>query len=239
MKKIAVLMIVLALIGLQNVYAGLTYEVGFVTSYVWRGFDMYPKNKPAIQPSITYQVGKSGFSINMWASFAMSDREELKELEEIDFTLNYDFQLSENVALSVGMINYGFYWIDDYTFKDGNTQEFYVTAGLPKMIFNPSISVYLDINLGDGLYIALSGGHSFKLSEKTNLELSATLGYNGKQWMDESGISDLNFSAALPLTVGKFSIAPSINYTHVFLEPLYREGDKKEKLWAAVTIGIN
>jgi uncharacterized protein (TIGR02001 family) len=240
-KKIFIL-ILLTIFVVPGLYADFSYEVGFVSSYVWRGFDLYPKNKPAIQPSITYTFGKSGFSVNVWYSYILADRDQYKDLEEIDFTFNYDFSLSENVSFSVGMINYSFLWTPGYTFKDGNTQEFYAVLGFPKVFLGPSVSVYYDINLGDGFYITLSGGHSFSLSDKTALELGATLGYNGGQYLnddDETGISDLTLSASLPFTIGKVGITPTINYTHVFLEPLYREGDKKGKLWFALNIAFN
>jgi uncharacterized protein (TIGR02001 family) len=241
MKKISILILILLTvsIGSLDLHAGFSYEVGFVSSFVWRGMDLYPKNKPALQPSITYTFGDSGISISMFASYTLTDRNELRELEEIDFTFNYDFQISENISFSVGMTNYGWYYIPDYTFKDGNTQEFYAILGFPRFFLGPSFSVYYDINLGDGLYALFSLGHTFKLSGKTHMEISASLGYNRKQWIDESGISDLNLSAAIPFSVGKLSITPSIHYTHVFLESLYREGNKKEKLWFAVLIGIN
>lgn len=241
MKKISVLILVslVAFIGSTNLHAGFSYEVGFVSSFVWRGMDLYPKNKPALQPSITYTCGDSGFSINMFASYTLTDRNELRELEEIDFTFNYDFQISENISLSVGMTNYGWYYIPDYTFKEGNTQEFYAILGFPRVFLGPSFSVYYDINLGDGLYASFSVGHAFKLSKKVNMEIGASLGYNRKQWIDESGISDLNLSAAIPFSAGKLSITPSFNYTHVYLESLYREGNKKDKLWFAVIIGVD
>ncbi len=240
MKKISVLILVslVAFIGSLNLHAGFSYEVGFVSSFVWRGSDVYNK-RSAFQPSITYTFGDSGISINLWASYVLTNRDEYKEFDELDFTFNYDFQISENVLLSVGMINYGYYYIPHYTCKNGNTQEFYAILGFPRVFLGPSFSVFYDINLGDGLYALFSVGHTFKLSGKTNMEISASLGYNRKQWINESGISDLILSAAIPFSVGKLSVTPSFNYTHVYLESLYREGDKKDKLWFAVIIGIN
>jgi hypothetical protein len=241
MKKVSrlILILLIVFIGSPDLHAGFSYEVGFVSSFVWRGMDQYPKNKPALQPSITYTFGDSGISINLWASYVLTNRDEYKEFDELDFTFNYDFHISENVILSAGIINYGYYYIPHYTCKAGNTQEFYVILGFPRFFLGPSFSVYYDINLGDGLYGLFSLGHTLKLSGKINMEINASLGYNRKQWIDESGISDFNLSAAIPFSIGRLSIASSINYTHVYLESLYREGDKKDKLWFAVLIGIN
>lgn len=239
MKKIIILILLLTFVGAGSLFAQFSHEVDFVSSYVWRGWDLFPKNKPAIQPSITYTFGKSGFSVNVWASLNLTDRAELKNLDEIDLTLNYDFAVSENINFSVGFINYGFLWTYDYTFKDACTQEFYAVVGFPKMFLGPTLTVYYDINLGDGMYVELAGAHRFKMSENAALELGAALGYNGGQWTDETGISDLTLSAALPFTIGKVGVTPGFNYTRVFIEDYYRPGDKKDKIWFSINFALD
>jgi len=238
MRRRVVFLFLGVLICTFTVHADFSFECDVVSTFMWRGWDLYD-NRPALQPSVTYAFGNSGLSVNVWASFILKDRDVDKELDEVDFTVNYDFQVSENLSLSVGMINYGYYFVHDYSFKDGNTQEFYITAGLPRFILGPAVSVYYDINLGKGLYVELSVGHPFTLTEKLNLELGASLGYNSKLYIDESGISDLNISASLPFSTGRLRIAPSVNYTHVYLEPLYYEDGKKDRFWFGVNIGIN
>ncbi|MCP4146985.1 MAG: hypothetical protein GY757_04465 [bacterium] len=238
MKKIALLILLIALVGVQGVHAGFSYEMDIASSYVWRGFDLFSKNVPAIQPSVTYTFGESGFSLNLWGCFVLTDRNTERQNEEIDITLNYDFQLSENLALSVGMINYGLYWVPHYTFKTANTQEIYATLGFPRVMLGPSFSVYFDINQGKGFYIEAAAGHSFEFSHNVKLDLSASLGYNSKLFIEESGISDLNIAAAFPFALGKCSITPSLNFTHVFLEELYRAEEKKEKIWVAINFGF-
>ncbi len=240
MKKFIISMIVASvfLLGCLPLAAGFDVEVAYVSSYVWRGMDLYPKGTPALQPSITYTAGKSGFSVNLFASYVLSERDKHKDLEELTFTFNYDFALSENISLSVGMTNYGYYYIPNYTFKDGNTQEFYAVLGFPNIFLGPALSVFYDINLGDGVYISLAGAHTFNFSKTLALTLDFSIGYNGEQWIEESGISDVNVSASIPFKLGKITIIPAFYYTHVFLESLYREGDKKDKAWFGVTMAI-
>lgn len=238
MRRRVIFLLLGVLICTLNVHAGFSFEFDVVSAFMWRGDDLYD-NRPAFQPSVTYAFGDSGLSVNVWASFVLTDRGEYKTFDEVDFTVNYDFQVSENVSLSVGMMNYGFYFINDYSFKEGNTQEFYITAGLPRFFLGPSLSVYYDINLAKGLYVELSVGQPLTLTEKLNLELGASLGYNSKLYIDESGISDLNISASLPFSTGRLSIRPSVNYTHVYLEPLYYEEGNKDKFWFGVHVGIN
>lgn len=239
MRKLSILSLLVVFIGSLNLHAGFSYELGFVSGYVWRGMDNLPKNKPAVQPSITYTFGESGLSVNLWASFSMVERKKLKKEDEIDITVNYDFQISENLSLSMGMINYTFYNIPGYTFKRGNTQEFYMMLGFPRMFLGPSVSVFYDINLADGWYALASVGQTLTFSEKTSLEVSASLAYNGKLYIHESGISDLHLSAALPISMRAFTITPSIHYNRAYLESLYREGNKKGKFWVGIIMAID
>ncbi len=238
MRKRLVFLLLGVLIGTLGLHAGFSFECDVVSAYMWRGFDLFD-TRPAFQPSVTYAFGDSGLSVNVWGSFVLSDRDEYKEFDEVDFTVNYDFQVSENVSLSVGMINYAFYFIPDYSFKDGNTQEFYITAGFPRVFLGPSFSVYYDINLAKGLYVELAVGKGITLSERLKLEFGASLGYNSKLYTDESGISDLNISVSLPFSTDRFTFTPSVNYVHVFLDSLYHYEWKRDKFWVGVNIGIN
>lgn len=238
MRKQVIFLLLGLLIGTFNGHAGFRFEFDIASTFMWRGFDLY-ENRPAFQPSVTYAFGDSGLSVNVWASFILEDRDIDKELDEVDFTVNYDFQVSENVSLSVGMINYGYYFLPDYSFKNGNTQELYITAGLPRFILGPVLSVYYDFNLGKGWYVELSVGRAIALTEKLNLEIGASLGYNSKLYIDDSGISDLNVSASLPFSVGRLKITPSVNYTHVYLEPLYYEEGKKDRFWFGANFAID
>lgn len=212
-------------------------EVNFVSTYVWRGFTQYDNNVFAIQPSLTYHFGKSGFSLNLFTSYALKDRNLYKQNEEIDFSLMYDFKPFENLYLSIGITNYGYYYINNYSFKKGNSQEVFVSASLPYIIFTPTISLYYDFNLGNGLYIQLSGNHTIELNRVLSLDISLTLGYNSGQWVDSHGLSDANIIIGLPLNYKNTSITPYVAYTHVFLEPV--SPDSLDKFWAGFSISLN
>ena len=76
MKKLVIIFI-LALAVISNLNAELTFQLDFASRYIWRGFDVFSPDKPAIQSSITWDVVNSGFSINVWGSFALADRDRL------------------------------------------------------------------------------------------------------------------------------------------------------------------
>ncbi len=196
---------------------GFSFQADFVSRYIWRGFDLNPTKKPVIQPQVTYAFGDSGFAVNLFLNFSFED----KNTNEVDFTFSYDFKTGEDFALTVGFTNYAWPYIKDFDFKDHTTQEFFVTAGFPKLPLSPTISVYYDINLGDGLYAELGIGHSVELSKNLTADLSGSLGYNAGQWLPDganTGFSDLNLGAALPIKTGKFTVTPYATYTFVFLD---------------------
>lgn len=238
MKKPVLIIVVLLLVFTGVQFGQLSFEVGFFSNYEWRGMDFYAKNTSAVQPSLTYTFKDPGFSINLFASYSLEDRDKHKANEELDITFTYEFSPSHGLNMSVGMINYGFYYTSPYSFKDGNTQEFFITAQFSKVFLAPSLSIYYDVNLGKGLYAELGASHTVKLSQKTGLALSVLLAYNSELFIEESGISHINFSASIPFKTGSLSITPVISYTHVFLESLYRENEKKNKFYAGVTFGI-
>lgn len=211
---------------------GFSYQVDFNSRYIWRGWDLNPVHKPVVQPSVTYAFGDSGLAFNVWFNFSFED----KDLNEIDFTASYDFKTSENFSLSAGFINYGWWFVDDFKFKDHTSQEIYVTAGLPNVFFAPHVSVYYDFTLGDGLYADVAVSHSVKLGEKISADLSASLGYNAGQWLPEgvNGFSDLNFGIAVPFKAGKFTITPSAAYTIVLLDEI--DGDNH--LWFGISVSF-
>ena len=212
--------------------ADVNYGLDVSSRYIWRGFDLNPNNKPVLQPSVTFTPGNSGFSVNLWGSYAFEN----KELNELDITVSYDFRSLKQVSLSVGFIHYGWYFTEDFKFGDHTTQELYVTAGLPKVFLNPTLSLYYDINNGDGWYASLGIGHGVKLSESMSLDLAAALGYNGGQWIEESGFSNLDFKASLPFKLGDVSVSPFLGVTVILMDEVNPGMDNE--IFVGVSLGL-
>ncbi|HEX7928468.1 MAG TPA: hypothetical protein VF678_12815 [bacterium] len=135
----------------------MTYGVDIVSDYVVRGVDQYkgafafhekddgPLNvSPAIQPSFTL-FGGNGISLNVWMSFAVSDRSPdndkgfagLSKLDELDYTLAYDWS-NKLGAFTAGIIAYTYIYDD----KSGTvTQpEYFLKWAMP---YGKSVSPYL------------------------------------------------------------------------------------------------
>ena len=189
-------------------------SLDFKTRYIWRGFDLNPNNKPVLQPSVTFGLGDSGFALNFWGSFSFEN----KSVNETDITLSYEFSQMKNLSLSVGFIHYGWYFVDDFKFKDNTTQEIYVTAGLPEVPFNPTLTLYYDFNNGDGVYLVLGISRGLKLTENVSLDLSAALGYNGGMWVEESGFSDLDLLASIPFKIDKLSFSAYLGAVFILMD---------------------
>jgi hypothetical protein len=212
--------------------AQISFQIDTMSRYIWRGFDLFAPHNAAFQPSVTYGFGDSGFSANIWTSFALGDRRIYRFDDEIDLTLTYAFKTPESYSLSVGLIHYGWYFDRVFSFKNSTTQELFISAGLPKTFLQPTVSVYYDVNMGSGLYASLKIGQTFSLSEKLPLNINASLGFNSRQWISTSGFSDLTIGAALPVRLGALTIAPLVNYTFVFL----REVNPENEFWFGLSL---
>ncbi|MCX6561238.1 MAG: hypothetical protein NTZ26_12090 [Candidatus Aminicenantes bacterium] len=82
--------------------AQLSAQADLVSRYIWRGFDLFSPNNGAFQPSLTYAFGGSGFSANIWISFALGDRALYRADDETDLTVTYAFKTPESLALAAG-----------------------------------------------------------------------------------------------------------------------------------------
>lgn len=241
MKRFALTLVLFVFLAVnlksEDSSGGFSYQLDLTSRFIFRGIDLLSDNNPAIQPSITYVFGDSGFSLNVFGSFALSERYKCKYLDEIDLTLAYAFKTPETYSLVVGFTNYGFWFSQAQKLKDKTTQEFFVEAGLPGVLFSPKLTAYYDVNLGDGLYLELTGSHEIALNKNISLNLNTTLGYNAGQWIPEgakTGFSDLTIGAAVPFRAGKITLSPFVNYTFVFLDAIDLE--LENEFWFGISM---
>ncbi len=226
--KRSVLLLLTCLAGAALTLSGaVSGQVDLVSRYIWRGFDLLPDDHAAIQPSLTFDLGKSRFSLGVWSSFALAHREVFKHSDEIDVTLSYSFKVSEGWELAAGFTNYCYWFADDFKFKDNLSQEIYATAARTDLPLSPQLSVYYDFNLGSGLYVTLGGSHELKVSEKVAVELGGLIGFNSRQYIDTTGFTDIDFYAKVPLAAGKLTLTPSLNV----MIPLLDEVNEDTEIW--------
>ena len=207
-------------------------QVDLVSRYVWRGFDLLPDNHAAIQPSITFDLGESGFSLNIWSSFALAQRGTFKYSDEIDVTILYSFKMPEGWELTAGFIHYGYWFADDFKFKANTSQEVYAAAARTDLPLSPTLSVYYDVNLGSGLYVTLGGSHELKVNEKMSLEAGGLIGFNSRQYIDKTGFSDIGLYVKVPLSLGRLTLTPALNV----MIPLLDEVNEDAELWFGFSV---
>jgi len=232
-KPIILLLLIFSFFSIQS-YARLSYQLELPSRYIWRGFDLYPENNPAIQPSLTYTMGESGLSLNLWMGFALKERSKLKYFDEIDLTLTYTFMKVNNIEISTGFTHYGFYFAKNFSFKKSTSQEVFISAALPDSPFSPGLTVFYDFNLGSGLYINLEGSRTIRISKKQDSILSASLGFNSRQYIDQTGLSDLSFKYTVPVSLKKIIISP---YCSISI-PLMKTVNPKTEWWFGVIIAL-
>jgi len=227
MKKIIFLLLAClagASLALPGAVSG---QVDLVSRYIWRGFDLLPDNRPALQPSLNIDLGKSGFSLGVWGSFALAKWDEYKGANEIDLTLAYTFKTSEKWEVTAGFTHYGYWFAEDFSFKDATSQEVYATVARTDLLLSPTLSVYYDLNLGSGLYVTIGGSHELKVNDKVSVEMGGLIGFNSRQYIDRTGFSDIDLYAKVPLTLGRLTLTPSLNV----MIPLLDEVNEDTEIW--------
>lgn len=202
-------------------------QVDWVSRYIWRGFDLLPDNHSAIQPSLTVDLGRSGLAFNVWGSFALAQRGTFKYSDEIDLTLSYEFDLPEGWELAAGVMLYGYWFAADFRFKDATSPEFFAVLTRTGLPLSPCLSVYWDLNLGSGLYVTLGGGQELKLSDRISMEMGGLIGFNGRQYIDKTGFSDIDLYVRTPLSLGRVTLTPSFNV----MVPLLAEVNEEVEFW--------
>jgi hypothetical protein len=231
-KKMALLLLAcLAGAALPGAVSG---QVDLVSRFIWRGFDLLPDNHAAIQPELTVDLGASGFSLNVWSSFALSGRGVLQNADEIDVTFSYSWKMAHGWEATGGFIGYGYWFADGFSFRENTTLEVYASVAGTDLPLAPTLAVYYDLNLGKGFYISLSGSHELKVTETVSVEVGGLIGFNGKQYIERSGFSDIDLYARVPLTVGRMTLTPSLNV----MIPLLNEVNEDTEFWFGLAAGI-
>lgn len=207
-----------------------SYTLEFYNRYIWRGFDLNPDNKFVVQPSIDFTFGDSPWSVNLWYNYSNENH----ELNEIDLTINYLLTSNENIEITIGSVLFGWYWAKDFNTENNTTIENYITFNWKNVELNPELSIYHDCKNGNGLYANLAFSKEFKLSKKQNMEISTSIGYNQKQWINKSGLSDANLKLSVPLNDGK--ITPFFAVTWPLLKEINPEVARE--YWMGVSLSF-
>jgi len=208
--------------GAANRTISTRLDAAYVSRYVWRGIPQ--TSSGAVQPSLTF-AHSGGLSYNFWASYDLDK----SDFTEHDHTLNYSWSAGR-ATMNAGYIYYAF---PNTSYL--STSEVYASACFGGAL-SPTISVNCDIDEAEGFYAGLSASHAWPIAiarARTPLSLSAKLSFSSasynKYWFgkDESTISDLYVSAAIPTAVSDCAtLTPSLSYYTII------DGDLRDGLSA-------
>lgn len=219
--------LLLVLILAYPIYAQLEMGIEYTSSYIWRGFDLNPREKPILTPWFVYNLGQTGLYLETCGIFSFQD----KEVNEFDFTLAYTYSGFKQIQLTGGIIHYGWYFAEDFQFQYDTSHEIFVQAKIIDLPITPTLNLYYDFTNGDGFYAELEAEFGFLIWKEFGVNAYGSLGYNGGQWLPKDagpGFSDLNLKINFPLSIGRLQINPFIQETFVLLEAI---GRKSYFLW--------
>jgi hypothetical protein len=232
MKRFILLLIACLIVAALRLPGAVSGQVDLVSRYIWRGFDLLPENHAAIQPFLAMDLGNSGLNISVWSSFALAKWEEYKGANEINLTLAYTFRTPEKWEVSAGFTHYGYWFAEDFTFKDNTSREIFASIARTDLPLSPQLSVYYDLNLGSGLYLSLGGSQELKLNEKMIIEIGGLIGFNSRQYIVRTGFSNIDLYAKVPLTLGKLTLTPALNV----MIPLLTEVNEYTEIWFGFSV---
>jgi hypothetical protein len=137
-----------------------SFNVTYLSTYVWRGFDMYPNNRGAMQASVDVDLYETGFGIGLLWSRAFGSG--FENAEELDLTLSYGNNIFEGESFAT---DYRFGWVY-YNLPDtpprlGHMQELFASLSWPELCpfgVVPSYTIALMWPSGSNSTLAVDGG---------------------------------------------------------------------------------
>lgn len=196
-------------------------SIGVFTDYLWRGIKL--SDGWVVQPSVGIKY--KGFGAQLWANWD----DDPSDLTETDAMINYTVNI-DKFTFSLGYIYYS--WEFDggrpALFFPKDTHELFVSAGYESMMFQPRVTLFADLDDGEGGYLQLSVGHtidmardfpSFSLPKNTTVSFGALMGINFDNELVGGGDDYANFHNAelsvglrMPVTTA-LTLEPKVAYS--------------------------
>ncbi len=194
-----------------------------VNRYIWRGLDLL-EHAPAFQPYVTWYAGNTGFSANVWYSWALTKRDEavIRRNDEIDLSASY-VKTFGAVQTTLGMIYVNYYVQKAVPTNVNTAYEGIFGAALPNVPLAPSLIWNHSFNPdAKGEYVTLGLTYAQPVGGlPTPLVFNEMTGYSTQGWFvddngnQKRGISDANLAVSEDVPWGSVTVTPSVavNYT--------------------------
>lgn len=215
-------------------------DLGLNSRYMFWGLTL--SNRPVVQPDVyltyagftagvwgNFDVTKDGDPGDLTSGGARSGN------TEVDYWAEYNRAVGPN-ALKLGVIRWTYSQKNTGTLApyatrtnfpqltdngpDINSTEIYGAVTLPEVPLSPNLTLYYDADIYKGWFGWVSGTQPVPVGKKS-LNLGALMGFTWGETNTTSnqiplyaseGITHLDFSAGLPLTVGALSITPNAHF---------------------------
>lgn len=204
MNRLNRTIVLVALLGVAGVaQAQFSSTVTAVSDYDFRGVSLSAKD-PALQASLDYAFGETGFSVGAWAS-NIDYGSDVDGTLEVDLYAGYEASVNDDLSWNAGLV-----W---YTYPGSDN-----TATKSKISSYPELSVGIDwkglglkqwyaIDYGgsndDALYT--EANYTFGLPQNFSLTLHA--GYSYGDAFDAFDGEYLDYGVTVGVDVGRFSLA--------------------------------
>jgi len=201
MKKKAILLTVVILLSAGTLAQAqgelsATYEISYLSRYIWRGIDVYDDSHSAFQPA-TLDVDLFGTGLGVKVFWSRASGSGFENVEEMDLTLYYNNDIYEDEIYAT---NYSFGWTyygyPDEPRSERDFQEFFASLSWPKICPAGIVPSYTVVcmwpsegesarNANGGWLHILGLGYDLTVPElvpeipEQVLHLSADLVYNG------------------------------------------------------------
>jgi Bacterial protein of unknown function (Gcw_chp) len=230
------------------------WDAAAFSSYVWRGLSL--TNKPVLQPDLylTIPVGGASLTAGGWSSIDIGKYDGANDISEGGGTSAFnltEFDWWAELAIPAGPVTItpgatGYIYPNDAGItKSSNTVEIYakLSAAGP---FSPKLSAYYDVDKVKGIYVEGGISHGFPLGPNS-LTLGALAGWSHDMQPSsdpsanfaDNGLTHVDLSASLPLTLGSLSLTPSVHgVINVDEWTKYTKANSKSdfKIWGGFTL---
>ncbi len=125
--------------------------VDVTSKYVYRGFAMV--DEITVQPNAQIDLGATGLSLELWGSFASTERTAFEQNDEFDATVRFDKSLGqiwEPLKFAAGFTAHTFPSRDQVA---THTEEFFLGASASLPLIDGGLTVYHDVNVIKGTYV--------------------------------------------------------------------------------------
>ncbi len=192
----------------------MNFTIDYVSKFIFRGADILD-NGGAIQPSLTLE-SESGLLLNVWASAALSDRDNFKTADEVDLIAEYSTALGELFGFTTGTIAYLYprSQLENGELAGRSAAEAYFILLLEEPIFNPSLKFAYDFMTGNNGYLEFGIEHSQNLA-MFDITASANMGYDNGQFIDKSTISHVDLALTPSLSFQNLEVYGQVHYVIV------------------------